>query len=199
MIFTSNYYAFSQQELIAQGPMADVAVASKQYLDQQDKRSVLFFDRASGLQVDVELNGSEGDIRARYQLEHGEAEEAEQSKDVPARKKGRGRPKLGVVGREVTLLPRHWAWLDTQRGGASAVLRHLVDAARKDNEGQDQVRRAQDAANRFMTALAGNLQGFEEATRALYAGDKTKFDTETAAWPEDVRDCARGYAQPALA
>ena len=90
--------------------------------------------------------------------------------------RGRGRPKLGVVAREVTLLPRHWDWLNSQSGGASVALRKLVEAARLAGDDKDRTRHAQEAAYRFMTALAGNLPGYEEATRALYAADPARFD-----------------------
>ena len=105
---------------------------------------------------------------------------------------------MGVGGREVTLLPRHWEWLDAQRGGASAALRRLIETARRENAGEDRIKSAQDAAQRFMYAMAGNLSGFEEAIRALYARESTRFEQETAGWPIDIRNCAREYAKPAL-
>jgi hypothetical protein len=102
----------------------------------------------------------------------------------------RGRPRLGVVAREVTLLPRHWAWLATQPGGASVALRRLVDDARRAGAGRDRARQARDAAYRFMHALAGDLPGFEEASRALFAGDRDRFAAAVASWPPDVREHA---------
>jgi hypothetical protein len=112
--------------------------------------------------------------------------------------RGPGRPKLGVVAREVTLLPRHWDWLNSQPGGASVALRKLVEEARRANEGKDRVRRSQEAAYRFMSALAGNEAGFEEATRALFAGNRQRFDVEVASWPADVREHAQKLAAEAL-
>ena len=112
---------------------------------------------------------------------------------------GPGRPRLGVVAREVTLLPRHWDWLNDQPGGASAALRRLVDQARKANAGRDRIRRAQEATYRFMSAMAGDEPGFEEATRALFAGRPAVFDALTDAWPPDVRDHSRKLAAPAFA
>jgi hypothetical protein len=102
--------------------------------------------------------------------------------------RGRGRPKLGVVAREVTLLPRHWEWLNAQSGGASVALRKLVDEARRANGGRDRRRAARDAAYHFMSAMAGNLKNFEEASRALFADDRRKFTGLVAAWPADIRD-----------
>jgi hypothetical protein len=104
--------------------------------------------------------------------------------------RGRGRPKLGVIAREVTLLPRHWDWLNSQPGGASVALRRLVDDARRTSGDRDRTRAAQEAAYRFMSAIAGNLPGFEEAARALFANDRRKFGERIAAWPPDVRDHA---------
>ncbi|WP_188590115.1 DUF2239 family protein, partial [Achromobacter denitrificans] len=103
---------------------------------------------------------------------------------------------LGVVAREVTLLPRHWDWLAAQPGGASVVLRKLVEQARRDNESADRRRQRQEAAYRFMSAMAGNLPGFEEATRALYAEDRERFAAQVASWPQDVRGYALGLAWP---
>jgi hypothetical protein len=109
-----------------------------------------------------------------------------------------GRPKLGVVAREVTLLPRHWEWLNRQPGGASVALRKLVEDARRVNEGRDGVRRAQEVAYRFMSTIAGDLPGFEEATRALFARDRSRFGENTLSWPADVREHASKLAALAL-
>jgi hypothetical protein len=105
-----------------------------------------------------------------------------------------GRPKLGVVAREVTLLPRHWEWLARQPGGASVALRKLVEEARRSAGGADDARQARDAAYRFMSAIGGNLPGFEEATRALFRGDGQGFDARISDWPADVRDHLRALA-----
>ena len=109
-------------------------------------------------------------------------------------KKTRGRSRLGVVGREVTLLPRHWQWRDQKRGGASAGLRRLIDENRKEQAAEDAIREVQDSANRFMMAIADNLPGFEEAVRALYARDGAKFRKEIQRWPTDICRCKSGYA-----
>ncbi|RZI91619.1 MAG: DUF2239 family protein, partial [Variovorax sp.] len=102
-----------------------------------------------------------------------------------------GRPKLGVVAREVTLLPRHWDWLNRQPGGASVALRKLVEDARRVNTDRDTVRAAREATYRFMSAIAGHLPGFEEAARALFANEKERFDALVAPWPDDVPDHLR--------
>jgi len=111
---------------------------------------------------------------------------------------GPGRPKLGVVAREVTLLPRHWQWLSSQPEGASVVLRKLVEEARRANAGKDGVRRSQEAASRFMSVMAGDAPGFEEAARALFAGDAERFDQRVEGWPADLRDHAGTLAGVAL-
>ena len=100
--------------------------------------------------------------------------------------------------REVTLLPRHWEYLNRQPGGASVALRKLVEEARRANEQTDRVRAAKESAYRFMSAMAGNEPGFEEATRALFSGDQRKFDIMVGAWPPAVRDHARKLATGAL-
>ena len=110
--------------------------------------------------------------------------------------RGRGRPKLGVVAREVTLLPRHWDWLAAQPGGASVTLRKLVEEARRANLDRDRQRQASECAYHFMSAMAGDMAGFEEASRALFANDAAKFRQQTEAWPADVRDYVRYLAYP---
>ena len=189
---TSNrHYAFSGRNLVAQGSLDQVALHLKSLSDQEDRGIFLLFDGISGRQLDIDLSGSVADVEQRYGL-------CTSGGEGSGPKKTRGRPKLGVVGREVTLLPRHWEWLDSQRGGASAALRRLIDQARKDHAVEDAVHQAQDSANRFMVAMAGDLTGFEEAVRALYTCDKARFEEETAAWPVDIRHCARNYAEAAL-
>jgi hypothetical protein len=172
--------AFAGQRRIAAGPLAEVLGAIKEAHDLG--ANPLVFDDASALPVELDLRGSLSDALGRL---------------TPAPVKGPGRPKLGVVAREVTLLPRHWEWLADQPGGASVALRKLVEAARR-GDGKAEIRIAQTTLNRFMSAMAGNLPGFEEAGRALFAGDKAGFERETRGWPEDIRDHARRLAAPAF-
>jgi len=175
--------AFEGQTRIASGLPADVALAVRLVLAGGGQASVLIFDDATGRQIDLDLRGSDDEIRARY----GPGEETA----APRRP---GRPKLGVVAREVTLLPRHWEWLSSQPGGASVALRKLVEEARRANASKDAVRLAREAAYRFTTAMAGNEPGYEEAARALFAGDEAKFNLLTGGWPDDIRDHARKLA-----
>ena len=146
----------------------------------------LVFSNATGKCVDLDLRGGEDAIAARY--------------TVPAPvqpPKGRGRPKLGVVAREVTLLPEHWDWLAAQPGGASVALRKLVHEARRKGGGLDQMREARDRAYHAMSTLAGDLAGFEEAARALFGGDHERLVAQMAAWPKDVRAYVLQLAEPA--
>ena len=173
-----TYTAFSGSRKIAQGPVAQVAVSIKHI----PQGRVLVFNDASCSQVDLDMRGTVEEVSARYSRE---------PIDEP---RGRGRPKLGVVAKEVTLLPRHWDWLSAQPGGASVALRKLVEEARRTSGDADRIRAAQEAAYRFMSAIAGNFPGFEEATRALFACDRRRFSDMIANWPEDVRDYAVNLA-----
>jgi len=178
--FPQKCTAFAGVERIASGEVSEVAVAVKRHAAGDPAASVLAFDDDTGRPVDFDLRGSDDEVRARLVPEAGEPEEA-----PPGRP--RGRPKLGVVAREVTLLPRHWDWLGAQPGGASVALRKLVEGARTVHRSADQIRQAQEATGRFMHAMAGDAAGYEEATRALYARDGDRFAALIADWPQDVR------------
>ncbi|WP_447920299.1 DUF2239 family protein [Achromobacter aegrifaciens] len=195
---TDPHTAFAGHQILASGALADVALAVKRAMDAGSDAAILVFDDQSGKQVDLDLRGDDAAIVERHRSH---IEPAALASDMPvevavdeAQPRGRGRPKLGVVAREVTLLPRHWDWLGAQPGGASVALRKLVEQARRDNEAQGRLRERQEAAYRFMSSMGGNLPGFEEATRALYAGDRERFARQIAAWPEDVRSYAMGLA-----
>lgn len=175
--------AFEGDRLLARGPAAEVVAAVKAAAEAG--RDALSFDVVTGKVIDWDLRGDVAAVVARL----APAPEAE--------KRGPGRPKLGVTAREVTLLPRHWDWLASQPGGASVALRKLVEGALREAEGPDRARKAKDATYRFMTALAGDKPGYEEATRMLFAGDWTAFDAAVEAWPEDVREAVRAMAEGA--
>ncbi|WP_310632265.1 DUF2239 family protein [Paraburkholderia sp.] len=201
--------AFAGTRLLARGAALDVALAVKAELERGDAASVLVFDDRDARPVEFDLRGRPADVAARlaadaaWQARSQEgAQSGEDSGDTePAddAPRGRGRPKLGVVAREVTLLPRHWDWLAAQPGGASVVLRKLVETARLAGEEKHRVRASREAVHRFMTALAGNLPGYEEALRALYAGERARFEAWSVDWPEGVRDYVRELAQDAFA
>ena len=160
---------------LASGPLADVAPHFKKALEKGGT-SVFLFDDATGRAFDIDTRGTTDEMLSRLR----------RSAPKPDEERGPGRPKLGVVAREVTLLPSQWEWLAAQPGGASVTLRKLVDEARRGPKAK--ARAARDAAYHFMSAMAGDREGFEEATRALFADDRGKFATLVAAWPKDVRD-----------
>lgn len=188
--------AFDGHRRIASGALPEVAIAVRRAHDGQATGPVLIYNDATGRQVDLDLRGTDGEIMARLSpaTPSAQTDTPSQTREEPASARGRGRPKLGVVSREVTLLPRHWDWLSQQSGGASVALRKLVDQARHADAGATQQRQRQEAAYYFLSSIAGNLPGFEEATRALFAHDPTQFKQHTSAWPQDVRDYAAQMA-----
>ncbi|HEY6346679.1 MAG TPA: DUF2239 family protein [Bryobacteraceae bacterium] len=172
------YTAFHGFQGVSAGTAEELAV----FLRTRPQGEILVFDDATGTQVDLDVRAP-----ARTELVSTELVSTELAAVEP---RGRGRPRLGVVAKEVTLLPRHWDWLSLQPGGASVALRRLVDEARRTSGDRDRIRAAQEAAYRFMSAIAGNLPGFEEATRALFAYDRRRFAQLIAAWPDDMREYA---------
>jgi hypothetical protein len=186
MTSMKHFTAFVGQRRLATGPLADVALAIKTSTKPAGHQPLLVFDDTSGRSVDLDLRGTDGEVLARLPASSQETVTTEPSPTAEPR--GRGRPKLGVVAREVTLLPRHWDWLASQPGGASVALRKLVEEARRTNGDRDRHRAARDAAYHFMSAMAGNFKGFEEASRALFADDRRRFGELIAAWPDDIRD-----------
>jgi hypothetical protein len=187
--------AFEGSTRIASGDLESVAAATKNVVDQNRTLPILIFDDTTSRLVEMDFRGTADEVRTRIREQssrtQGDARSAALDHEAP---RGPGRPRLGVVAREVTLLPRHWDWLNEQPGGASAALRRLVDEARRANVDRDRVRRARESAYRFMSAMAGNEPGFEEATRALFAGNEARFDECVVHWPADVRDHARKIA-----
>ena len=182
-----NFTAFMGQRLLAAGPLAEVALAVMNAGRRPASPPIVIFSDATGRPIDLDLRGTERDIIARLP-QPASPPDVETEETAAAEPRGRGRPKLGVVAREVTLLPRHWEWLGAQPGGASVALRKLVEEARRANGDADRARAARDAAYRFMSAMAGNLTGFEEASRALFADDRRRFVGLIAGWPDDIRD-----------
>ena len=179
-----SFTAFQGQRRLVSGPAAEVALVVKRMATQPDEPIIIFED-GTGRSIDFDLRGGDREVLARLaKLIPPSVEEAA----PPAEPRGRGRPKLGVVAREVTLLPRHWEWLNAQPGGASVALRKLVDEARRASGDKDRERQARDAAYHFMSTMAGNLPQFEEASRALFADDRRRFTGLIADWPTDIRD-----------
>jgi uncharacterized protein len=191
--------AFEGSRCIASGNLVEVARKVKPIIDRGEQASVLIFDDLTSELIEVDFRGTIEDVLKRLEKPAARSElaTAPLNPDQSA-PRGPGRPRLGVVAREVTLLPRHWEWLNSQPGGASVALRKLVEEARRVNRGRDEVRRSQEAAYRFMSAMAGNLPGFEEATRALFAGNPERFNDLVSAWPVDIRDHARKVSAAAF-
>jgi hypothetical protein len=180
----SHCIAFAGTDLLAKGELVEVVRAVKTALDSGSERSIALLDAATSKPVEINFSGTEEEVLQR--IPHAPGRSA-------------GRPKLGVVPREVTLLPRHWEWLAKQPGGASVALRKLVEHASRDAREADTMREARDAAYRFMHELMGDAAGFEEASRALFAGDAGRFEAQVAPWPVGVREHLLALARPAFA
>lgn len=176
--------AFEGSRCIATGELKDVAPLAKAALDRSagshNPSPVLIFNDATSETIELDWRGSMEDFASRLDVPA-----MPQPSPEPAR--GPGRPKLGVVAREVTLLPRHWEWLSQQPGGASVALRKLVEAARLSSDTKDRVRQSRAVGYKFMATMAGHEAGFEEASRALFAGDQAGLEARIAAWPVDVQ------------
>lgn len=184
--------AFLGDQRIAFGGYGAVAEVLASMALGQGGGLLVFDDATAQL---VEFPWPKGYVYPQPESPADEALEEESSAAPPSV----GRPRLGVVAREVTLLPRHWAWLATQRGGASAALRRLVESARKQHTEHDAQRQAKERAYRFMAAIAGGLPGFEEASRALFANEGSAFSERVQVWPEDIRNHLSWMARGAFA
>lgn len=177
--------AFDGDRCIASGELCEVATQIKQAAAQRPDAQILAFDIETSHPVEIDLRGTVADVQARFT--HNATEDSEppaQSESLP---RGPGRPRLGVVAREITLLPRHWDWLARQPGGASVAIRKLVEEARRAGAEKDRGRALQESAYRFMSAVAGNKPRYEDALRALFANDGSHFSSLIADWPVDVR------------
>ena len=155
----TTYTAFEGHARVAAGDMTAMIAAQRAAAPRGV--NLLIYDDASGAVRDVDLRAA----------------------PPPAR----GRPKMGVKAREVTLLPRHWDWLSGQNGGASAALRRLIDAQIAAEGGKRSDAARQKTAYAFLGSIAGDLPGFEEVTRALFKSDWDTFAALMEGWPEDIR------------
>jgi hypothetical protein len=193
--FTTCCTAFAGSRQIASGELRLVALKAQESTNSGELAPVLIFDDATSDLIEVDLRGTPDDLLQRIGTIESAADPNSEG-DLPADGSRKpGRPKLGVVAREVTLLPRHWDWLAGQPGGASVALRKLVEQARRANQDKDRLRLSQEAAYRFMSTMAGNEPGFEEASRALFAGNRERFAENVERWPVDVRDHAMKLAE----
>lgn len=204
---------FQSGRCLASGRLSEVALPMKAALDASARSlqapPVLLLDDTTAEVIDLDWRGTPKEVLARLKAmvaatpdpaTAGASDEPDNAAPAPgaALARGPGRPRLGVVAREVTLLPRHWDWLATQPGGASVALRKLVEVARRDSETRDRVRHASAVAYRFMSTIAGHEAGFEEASRALFAGDQAGFDVLIAGWPVDVQHHLKRLAADAF-
>ena len=180
----ATYTAFAGQRRLASGDLEQVLQRAQKRAARDPHEVVLLFEDRTGRQIDFNPQSTAEEVAAR-------------AAPVPPRA-GPGRPKLGVVSREVSLLPRHWEWLEQQPNGISAALRRLVEEASKRDPGKELARLSREATSRFMTTLAGNLAGYEEASRALFAEDEAAFEALIARWPKDVREYVARLASPSF-
>jgi uncharacterized protein len=176
-----TFVCFCGSKKIAEGALAEVALAAWRISKSDPAAVTLTFNRETGGVIDLNLSGGEMEISKRYN-------------NSPQTIAQRGRPKLGVVAREVTLLPLHWSWLSAQPGGASVTLRRLVEMARKENTAHGNTRERINAVYKFMSAIAGDLPLFEESSRALFARKQSVFANSIASWPPDIREEMLSFA-----
>lgn len=180
MTYSRTYTAFFGESRIAAGSLPEVAREVWRTCQREPDASVLVFDDNTSRQAELDLRGSMEDVVTRLDM-------TDRTPLASPKPRGRGRPKLGVVPREVTLLPRHWEWLGSQPGGASAALRRLVEDARRGHGDAEKARQSGEAVYRFMSVMGGNREGFEEALRAFYRSEKDTFRAHIATWPKDIR------------
>ena len=189
--------AFDTHTCIARGSLIEVAEVVKNYMGEDIFKPVQILSIPASEPVEIDFRGSLDEVMARLKRRSvSRPEPAEGEARKPPKKAGR--PKLGVVSKEVTLLPRHWEWLKKQPGGASVTLRKLVEEARKAHSLQDDLRYSQEVTYRFLTCVAGNLPHYEEVTRALFAGNEDGFKEHTSHWPVDVRAHAEELSRAAF-
>ncbi|MEO8277472.1 MAG: DUF2239 family protein [Thermoanaerobaculia bacterium] len=195
------WIAFAGKKRVARGTPADVATRVKAVVDKTPNAQLLVFDSRTSRPVELDLRGTLATVLRKLPDGAGSkssASKLEDSTEEESAARGPGRPRLGVVAREVTLLPRHWNWLASQPGGASVALRKLVEQGLRSSAGADRQREAREAAYRFLHAMAGDEPGFEEASRALFAGDLSRLREHLTMWPRDVRAHAIALAEAAL-
>jgi hypothetical protein len=195
---TTCCIAFAGSREIASGELREVALKAQEATNSGELAPVLIFDDVSSSLIEVDLRGTPDELQRRIGSTEAAADPNSEGDLIADTARRPGRPKLGVVAREVTLLPRHWDWLAGQPGGASVALRKLVEQARRANQDKDCLRVAQEAAYRFMSAMAGNEPDLEEAARALFAGDREAFAENVERWPADVRKHAKKLAARAF-
>lgn len=190
----NTYTAFEDHKILSQGVLEDVVLKVKKRLEKSPESQIVIYSDITGKSMDFNFQGSEKEVLKR--LEVYTTPETDNQASVAS---GPGRPKLGVISREVSLLPKHWEWLATQSGGASNTLRKLVEESMKKTSGTLTVKTAQERTYKFMSVEAGDFANYEEALRALYRKDKERFVSEIKAWPRDVQKHIFELAKPVFA
>ena len=188
----NTYTAFEDHKILSQGFLEDVVLKVKKRLEKSPESQIVIYSDATGKSMDFNFQGSEKEVLKRLEVYTTPENTTEASS-------GPGRPKLGVISREVSLLPKHWEWLATQSGGASNTLRKLVEENMKKTSGVLTVKTAQERTYKFMSVEAGDLENYEEALRALYRKDKERFTSEIKTWPRDVQKHILELAKPVFA
>lgn len=183
-----TYTAFEGPDRLFKGNLQDVVLKTKRRLGRAENSSILIFSDATGRTIDFNFHGSEKDVSRRLEMY------VDQAGNKPSF--GPGRPRLGVISREISLLPRHWEWLATQPGGASAAIRRLIEEAKKKSAARGSIKQLQERAYQFMTVIAGDLAGYEEALRALYRADRKHFLLKIQDWPCDIKNYLMELAGP---
>jgi hypothetical protein len=183
-----HYTAFIGTSRVAEGPLEDVIRSVK---TRPAYEQVLLLETTTCQRKDLDWRGSVESVVAQLVPVPPDGV----SEPTPAK---RGRPRLGVISKEITLLPRHWDWLASQSGGASATLRRLIDQARKNIDPEQQIKQQQARIFKFITIFAEQLPDFEEATRALYRKDSAQLDHSMRHWPSDIQDFVREHFHQVL-
>ena len=177
-----NYTAFENKKILTEGNLNEVATIVFHRLKENKSANILIFSDQSGRIIDLGFSGTERQMLERLKIYcHQEIQ------SYP----GAGRPRLGVVTREISLLPKHWEWLLGQDGGASACLRKLIDEKMSESElPKKAIMFAQEKTYKFLHAIAGDLPNFENAIRYLYRKDQSSFLKQISDWPDDVQTYA---------
>jgi hypothetical protein len=183
-----TYTAFGNGKLIVHGGLDDVVTKIKRWYDKYSNGTLLVFNDFTGKTMEFDLRGSEKEVLQKIEMFL-----PQEIVVVSARP---GRPKLGVVTREVSLLPQHWEWLASQPEGASAALRKLVEGAKKNLVMKESVKQVQERAYKIMSILAGDLPQYEEALRSLYRRNEENFKQHIASWSPDIKDYVMKTVEP---
>ena len=177
----NTYTAFEGHNLLCQGALPVVVLKAKKRLDKGSEKPILIFSDSTGKSMDFNFHGTESEVLKRIDVYRTETQT-----DVPGAAVGPGRPKLGVISREVSLLPKHWEWLALQSGGASATLRTIIEDLMKKGSGGPTIKQLQERVYRVMSVVAGDFPHYEQALRLLYRKDKKEFAKILQEWPKDV-------------